>query len=224
LKEIDKIMEIWDGHFIEFVDDNAVIDKNYWRELLSHLKKRKVKWFAETDVSVSEDEDLLRLMRESGCVQVLIGLESPTEAGLDGVELKSDWKLKRLPQYKGAISTIQSNGIRVTGCFVMGLDGQDTTIFDEVIDFVKETEMFDVQITLMTPFPGTPLYTRLKEEGRLLNEKDWRTCSLFDVNFKPKNMSVEELRNGFRKIGVEIYSDEFTKWRKGKFKKYPRFS
>jgi radical SAM superfamily enzyme YgiQ (UPF0313 family) len=104
----------------------------------------------------------------------------------------------------------------------MGLDGQDTSIFDEVIDFVKETEMFDVQITLMTPFPGTPLYYRLLEEKRLLEKENWKTCSLFDVNFKPKNMTVEELREGFKRIGIEIYSDEFTKWRRGKFKEYLR--
>ncbi|TET18703.1 MAG: B12-binding domain-containing radical SAM protein [Candidatus Cloacimonadota bacterium] len=222
LKEIDKIMRLWDGHFIEFVDDNAIIDRNYWRELLTGLKNKRIRWFVETDISVSEDESLLRLMHDSGCAQVLIGLESPVKAGLNGVELKNDWKLRRLPQYKNAINVIQSNGIRVTGCFVMGLDGQDSSIFNEVIEFVKETEMFDVQITIMTPFPGTPLYTRLRKEKRLLAEEDWRTCTLFDVNYKPSNMSVEELREGFKQMGVELYSDEFTKWRKTKFNEYLR--
>ncbi len=222
LAEIDKIMEIWDGHFIEFVDDNAIIDKDYWKGLLTELKSRRIKWFAETDLSVSEDEEILQLMRDSGCVQVLLGLESPVKAGLGGVEMKTDWKLRHLPKYRDAIEIIQSYGIRVTGCFVMGLDGHKPEIFSEVIDFVKETEMFDVQITIMTPFPGTPLYERLRKEKRLIKERDWRSCTLFDINFHPKNMTVDELHEGFKKIGTEIYGDEFTKWRRGKFKEHLR--
>ena len=222
LAEIDKIKELWDGHFIEFVDDNAIINKGYWRELLKELKTRKIKWFAETDISVSEDEGLLSLMRESGCVQVLIGLESPEEMPLENLELRSNWKFKHFSKYKDAIKKIQSFGIRVTGCFIFGLDNQGPEVFERVIEFIKETEMFDVQITLLTPFPGTPLYNRLKNEGRLLNEKDWKTCTLFDLNFIPKGMSVKELRDKFRNLGVYIYGDEFTEWRKSQFKKYLR--
>lgn len=220
LNEIDKIKDLWEGHFIEFVDDNAVIDRKYWKEFLLQLKSRKIRWFVETDISVSEDEEILKLMRDSGCAQVLIGLESPVEAGLDNLEMKGNWKLRQFPKYKEAVKKIQSHGIRVTGCFVFGLDEQGPEIFDQVYDFAMETEMFDVQITLQTPFPGTPLYDRLKNEDRLLEEENWKKCTLFDVNFKPKNMSVEELRNGFRNLGVKIYSEELAKWRREIFKKY----
>lgn len=220
LNEIDKIKDLWEGHFIEFVDDNAVIDRKYWKEFLLQLKSRKIRWFVETDISVSEDEEILKLMRDSGCAQVLIGLESPVEAGLDNLEMKGNWKLRQFPKYKEAVKKIQSHGIRVTGCFVFGLDEQGPEIFNQVYDFAVETEMFDVQITLQTPFPGTPLYTRLKNENRLLEEENWKKCTLFDVNFKPKNMSVEELRNGFRNLGVKIYGEELAKWRREIFKKY----
>jgi radical SAM superfamily enzyme YgiQ (UPF0313 family) len=220
LDEIDKILSMWDGHFIEFVDDNAIINKEYWKELLNKLKNRKIRWFVETDVSVAEDEDLLKLMRDSGCAQVLIGLESPIKAGLDNIEIKSNWKLKQFHNYREVVNKIQSHGIRVTGCFVLGLDEHGPDIFDRVYDFAVETEMFDIQITLQTPFPGTPLYDRLKNEDRLLEEKNWRKCTLFDVNYIPKNMSAEELRKGFRDLGVRIYSEELTKWRREKFKEY----
>jgi radical SAM superfamily enzyme YgiQ (UPF0313 family) len=222
LAEIDRIKELWSGHFIEFVDDNAIVDKTYWRELLTKLESRRIKWFAETDISVIEDKEILELMRDSGCVQVLLGLESPVRAGLSGIEMKTDWKLRQLPQYRKAVKTIQSHGIRVTGCFVMGLDGQKPEIFDEVLAFVRETEMFDVQITIMTPFPGTPLYDRLRKEKRLLKERDWRCCTLFDINFHPQNMTVEELHEGFKRIGIEVYGDEFTNWRRNKFREHLR--
>lgn len=222
LAEIDRIKELWKGHFIEFVDDNAIIDRAYWKRLLTGLKDRRIKWFAETDISVSEDEEILKLMRDSGCVQVLLGLESPVKAGLSGIEMKTDWKLRHLSRYREAIRIIQSYGIRATGCFIMGLDGHKPEIFDEVLAFVRETEMFDVQITILTPFPGTPLYDRLRKEKRLLNELDWRTCTLFDINFEPRDMTVEELHDGFKRLGIEVYGDEFTSWRKNRFREHLR--
>ncbi|MEE8440984.1 MAG: radical SAM protein [Spirochaetia bacterium] len=222
IREIEKIHEIWDHPFLEFADDNAFVDKGYWKELLANLPGKRIRWFAETDLSVAEDGELLTLMRENGCAQVLIGFESPVEAGLEGIELRNDWKRKRFPQYREAIQTIQSHGISVNGCFVLGLDGQTPEIFDEVFEFVRETELFEVQITVLTPFPGTPLLERLEKEDRILEPKRWEMCTLFDVNFRPSHMTVSELASGFRGLGVKLYSEEFTNWRRSNFKKYLR--
>jgi radical SAM superfamily enzyme YgiQ (UPF0313 family) len=162
-------------------------------------------------------------MHASGCAEVLIGLESPVESGLAGIELKTDWKRRQWPRYRDAVHRIQSCGIRVNGCFVLGLDGHTHHIFDEVYRFVEESELFDVQITLQTPFPGTPLYERLKRQNRLLDETAWERCTLFDVNYRPEGMTVEELRDGFRQLAVRLYSDDFTKWRRENFfRKYFR--
>jgi radical SAM superfamily enzyme YgiQ (UPF0313 family) len=213
---------IWQHPFIEFADDNTFVDKKYWKKLLSELKNRKFKWFTETDISVSEDDELLDLMCDRGCAQVLIGLESPVETGLDGLELRSNWKLNRWSQYKEAIRKIQSHGITVNGCFIIGLDGQGPEIFEQVYEFVKDAELYEVQVTIQTAFPGTPLYDRLKREGRIQRDKDWKKCTLFDVNYLPKNMSPQELAEGFQNLVVRLYSDEFTKWRRGNFKKFLR--
>lgn len=222
LDEIAQIFAIWERPFIEFADDNSFVDHAYWKELLTQLEGRGLRWFAETDISVADDEELLDLMRKTGCSQVLIGLESPIETGLHGLEIRNDWKLKKFPVYKKAIQTIQAHGITVNGCFVIGLDGHTADIFDEVVAFVRETELYEVQITLMTAFPGTPLYTRLRRENRLLQPRNWKTCTLFDINFKPAQMSVEELHDGFKRLVAELYSDEFTKWRRGRFKRLVR--
>jgi radical SAM superfamily enzyme YgiQ (UPF0313 family) len=180
--EINKICDLWQQPFLEFADDNALVNRRYWRELLAKLKGRHLRWFVETDLSIHEDEELLDLMWESGCAEVLIGLESPTRDGLAGLELKNDWKQRHWESYRQAVTRIQSHGIRVNGCFILGLDGQSVDIFDQVRDFAKDTEMFDVQITINTPFPGTPLHARLKREGRLLQEAAWDRCTLFDIN------------------------------------------
>jgi len=218
IQEIKAIKEIWKKPFIEFADDNTFVDKKYWIELLQELKKEEIRWFTETDISVAENDKVLDLMRESGCQQVLIGFESPSKKGLDGLELFSNWKLGQFDKYKYAIDKIQSHGITVNGCFILGLDGQDKGIFDEVWRFVQESRLYEVQITVMTAFPGTPLYKRLAEERRIIKEKDWAKSTLFDVNFKPENMSITELEKGFRDLAEKIYSAEFTEQRRAWFK------
>lgn len=219
IQEIKAIKKIWEKPFIEFADDNTFIDKKYWVNLLKELKHENIRWFTETDVSVAEDDELLDLMRESGCQQVLIGFESPSKKALDGLELSANWKMKQLDKYKHAIEKIQSHGITVNGCFILGLDGQDKGIFDEVWKFVQESNLYEVQITVMTAFPGTPLHKRLISEGRILKNNDWARCTLFDVNFQPKGMSVKELEKGFRDLAEKIYSAEFTQFRRSHYKK-----
>ena len=80
LAEIDRICELWRRPFLEFADDNAFVNKGYWKELLLELKTRPVRWFAETDLSVHEDEELLALLRESGCARH----RSPAKAAYTG--------------------------------------------------------------------------------------------------------------------------------------------
>jgi radical SAM superfamily enzyme YgiQ (UPF0313 family) len=222
LGEIDRIRSLWDRPFIEFADDNTFVNHAYWKELLGALKGKSFRWFAETDLSVAEDQELLTLMRQTGCAQVLIGLESPVEAGLAGLELRGDWKRKRYPRCKDAIQTIQSHGIAVNGCFVIGLDGHTSDIFSQVIAFVRDVGLYEVQVTILTPFPGTPLYERLGNEKRLIEPGNWKKCTLFDINFRPLKMSVETLDQGFKKMVVEIYNQEFTDWRRSQFKKMLR--
>jgi radical SAM superfamily enzyme YgiQ (UPF0313 family) len=222
LAEIDKIFSIWPEPFIEFADDNTFVNKGYWKDLLNRLSNRKFKWFAETDLSIAEDEELLDLMRETGCAQVLIGLESPVRSGLKGLELHNDWKYRRFPAYREAIQTIQSRGISVNGCFVIGLDGQGPDIFDQVYEFVRETGLYEVQVTILTPFPGTRLYQRLEKEGRLLYPGRWERCTLFDLNFVPAGMSPEELSAGFKRLAVQLYEADFVHWRRDQFRKIRR--
>jgi radical SAM superfamily enzyme YgiQ (UPF0313 family) len=223
LAEIDRIRSLWSHPFLELADDNAFVNKPYWRGLLSALRGRHVRWFAETDLSIHEDDELLGLMRDSGCAEVLIGFESPVLDGLSGLELRSDWKRRRWPEYREAVRRIQAHGIRVNGCFVLGLDGHTPDVFDAVHDFAVATELFDVQITIQTPFPGTPLYDRLRREGRLLYDGQWERCTLFDINYRPRPMTVEELRAGFHSLGVRLYGEEMTRWRRENFnRKYLR--
>lgn len=217
IDEIRAVKEIWPRGFIEFADDNTFANKPHARQLMRAVGQEHVKWFTETDISVADDEELLSLMRDAGCAQVLIGLESPTSTGLDGVEQRQNWKRKQLDSYAAAIERIQSHGITVNGCFVLGLDGDGPQIFDSVYEFVEKSGVQEVQITVMTPFPSTPLYRRLRAEGRLLDENGWDRCTLFDVNFQPKNMSVAELEHGLVELGRRLYSEDAKSRRNRRF-------
>lgn len=219
LAEIREIKKIWPKPFVEFADDNSFVHREHYKHLLAELACENVRWFTEADVCMAEDDELLARARDAGCQQVLIGLESPRRTSLYGVELKNNWKLRQQDYYKEAIAKIQSYGITVNGCFILGLDGDTRDVFDDVLHFVRDSGLYEVQITFMTAFPGTPLYARLQREGRILRDRAWELCTLFDINFQPKNMSIAELQSGFLKLAKQLYSAEETHSRRAKFKR-----
>jgi radical SAM superfamily enzyme YgiQ (UPF0313 family) len=218
IEEIRAIKKIWPNPFIEFADDNSFVNKKHAKELMRALADEKIRWFTETDISVAQDEELLSLMREAGCQQILIGLESPTAAGLDGIETRQNWKFKQAGTYMDAIDRIQSHGVTVNGCFVLGLDGSTRADFAAIREFVEQSGLFEVQITVMTAFPGTPLYSRLKESNRLLDDTAWEKCTMFDVNIRPQQMSVDELEQGLIELGQQLYSAEAKQARMKRFR------
>jgi radical SAM superfamily enzyme YgiQ (UPF0313 family) len=149
----------------------------------------------------------IQLMRQARCRQVLIGLESPDRIALEGIELRANFKSRRSGTYVDAVRRIQAQGITVNGCFILGLDGQTPAIFEQVLDFAMRVPLYDVQITVLTAFPGTPLYTRLLREGRILAPGRWDLCTLSDVNYVPKNMTVDQLREGVYWLAERLYNE-----------------
>ena len=107
----------------------------------------------------------------------------------------------------------------MNGCFLLGLDTDRPEVFDDVLAFVRESGLYEVQVTFLTAFPGTPLYARLKREGRIIRDKAWELCTLFDINFVPRNMSVAQLQGGFLQLVKALYSDEETQRRRRGFKR-----
>jgi radical SAM superfamily enzyme YgiQ (UPF0313 family) len=219
IAEVQAIKQIWPHPFIEFADDNSFVNRRHAKALLPALAEERVRWFTETDIAIADDEELLDLMRDSGCAQVLIGFESPTAAALDGLETRRNWKWSRFESYKEAIYRIQSRGIAVNGCFVLGLDGSTVEDFAAVRRFVEESGLYEVQITVLTAMPGTPLYARMAAEGRLIDPTGWERCTVFDVNVRPQHMSVEQLEAGLIELGRELYGEEAKRQRKAAFKR-----
>ncbi|MFO0935456.1 MAG: radical SAM protein [Gemmataceae bacterium] len=207
VRDLEAIRKLKKRPFIEFADDNTFVDHAWGKELCRAIQPLGIKWFTETDISVAEDEELLRLMRDARCRQVLIGLESPDQASLEGLELRTNFKHKQWSGYVDAVRRIQSHGITVNGCFILGLDHHTPAIFQQVFDYVMSIPLYEVQITILTPFPGTPLYARLLKEGRILQPGRWDLCTMFDVNFVPKRMTVDQLRDGMFWLTERLYSE-----------------
>ncbi|NIT03982.1 radical SAM protein, partial [Candidatus Saccharibacteria bacterium] len=174
-----------------FADDNIIANKKFARELFTAIKPLKLNWGCQVSINVSKDDEILRLMKDSGCGSMLIGLESVSERNLarmdKGVNLRHD--------YVEAINKIQSHGIRVDGSFIVGYDFDTPESFDELAAFIEETNMLMPLVNILTPFPGTKLFKRFEEEGRILH-RDWSKYDTKHVVFKHPTMSAEEILEG----------------------------
>ncbi len=221
MEEIRALRREFPEPFVEFADDNTFLDKTWGRDFLRAITPEEFHWFTETDASVADDIGLCDMIAESGCRQLLIGFESPRESDLSGID-PVGWKQKIAPQARRVVDTLQSRGVSVNGCFILGLDNHTPDVFPMICDFVKSSGLAEVQLTVMTPFPGSGLYERLRREGRLLAETFWECCTLFDVNYRPARMTVEELEGGLRWLFTELYSRETTARRRRGFIKISR--
>lgn len=206
--EIRRIKDLWgDNAFFELADDNSFANRVWAKEFLTEIQDLDLRWFTETDISIADDDELLRLLARSGCRQILIGLESVSPGSLDGID-RANWKLKRLGRYMDAIKKIQSYGVTVNGCFIVGNDGDDPGVFEKLRDFIERSELLEAQVTILTPFPGTQLLQRLQRDGRLLYDRIWDKCTLFDLVFEPKNMTPDQLVDGHTWLMTQIYNKE----------------
>lgn len=206
-RELESILALWPRPFIELADDNTFVDKKWAKGLVQLLADHPVKWFTESDISLADDEELLKLLGKSGCAQVLIGLESAASESMQGLD-SQDWKSRRHQTYTDRIRRIQDHGISVNGCFIIGFDHDGPDIFQRTLDYIDSLELAEVQITLLTPFPGTQLRKQLEDENRILPETTWSQHTLFDLTFQPARMSVHEMKAGFHHLMKEVYSHE----------------
>lgn len=196
---------------IFFADDNIIADKTFARELFKALKPHDINWSCQASINISQEDELLGLMRDSGCGAILIGFETISRKNLEAMHKEINQRY----DYAEAIQKIQSYGILVHSAFIVGYDYDSEAIFDGLIDFIDETRLLMPLINVLTPFPGTELFKRLESQGRILH-KDWRRYDAKHVVFAHPRLSFEELSNGYRKIVRAVYSFDSI-WKKLSF-------
>jgi radical SAM superfamily enzyme YgiQ (UPF0313 family) len=178
--------------FIGFVDDNIIGNLKYAGELLKALIREKIYWAGQASVNIVRNLSLLKLLRKSGCKGLFIGFESVSENSLK----EAGKSHNRAREYKEAIKILHDHGISVEGAFIFGFDSDDKSVFDRTVDFCFDAKIDLVQFAMLTPFPGTRLFERLQKENRILTY-DWSKYNMSNVLFQPKQMTPDELYEGW---------------------------
>ncbi len=204
LRSIDYVIdEIKRNKYKEwiFYDPNILSDKEYSIKLLNELKKLKIKWSAAATINVGNDKDMLELLKESGCVGLVIGLESFTQENLNGVNKA----FNNVKEYKKLVKTIQSYGISVLATIMIGMETDTVESIRKIPDIVEEIGVDIPRYSVLTPYPGTPFFEQLEKEKRILT-KDWYYYDTETVVFEPKNMSYEVLQKEFYKLWMDSFT------------------
>ena len=176
-----------------FTDDNIVGDRRYARELLRMVATFNLKWVGQASTNVADDEEILGLLRDSGCMGLAVGFETLSQRNIRDVGKG----VNRTQEYLERIRKIHSFGLGLAGNFIFGFDHDDEQTFAEVTEFVDRARLDGFYYSLLTPYPGTPFYEQMAAEGRIV-ERDW---SLYDTNhvvYRPRLMDAETLERGYR--------------------------
>jgi len=203
IPEVEKEIQSLDRSkaYIFFVDDNLVGNLSHARELLAMLSHYRLRWVSQGPIHIAEDEEWVSLMAKAGCHGLFIGFESLREENLDLMGKG----INRIESYEKGIRRLHDAGIGVYASFVFGYDYDDPSVFDEFLEFAERNRIDGAFLPILTPFPGTRIYQRLKQEGRILTE-DWSKYDMATVVFQPKRMTIEELQEGFWKVNRSFYS------------------
>ncbi|MDR1136248.1 MAG: B12-binding domain-containing radical SAM protein [Clostridiales Family XIII bacterium] len=190
-----------------FVDDNLYVNREYNKALFAAMAELSIVWDGQGTVNTARDEEVVKLMAASGCRSFNFGFESVSAESLKEANKP---KINVVEEYNAVIDNLQKYGIAAGGFFIMGFDGDEVTVFRETLEFIKEFNLFQAGISVLTPYPGTELYKRIDGEGRIFN-RDWMKYNSWNCVFTPKRMSPEELQMGFEWLVVQVTSLEHVR-------------
>jgi len=203
VQEVIAEIESIDSPHLFFVDDALGLNRNVAKKLFTEMIPLRRRWLGQGTVSIAEDLELLRLMRRSGCLGLLIGFESVQKETQNEVK-----KIKNLRiDFHEAMRRFHGEGFGILGAFIFGFDYEKKDVFEQTLDFIMRSRMDCFELRILTPYPGTRLYKRLLSEGRLF-VRDWwlRGYPPDTLLFQPKGMTADELINGFAGLNRQAYS------------------
>jgi len=206
LAELDSLYDLgWRGS-VFFVDDNFIGNKRHLKTdllpaLIAWRETRKgLAFYTETSINLADDEHLVEMMVQAGFDTVFIGIETPSEAGL----AEAGKLHNRNRDLLADVKRLQRAGLQVQGGFIVGFDSDTAGIFQAQIDFIQNSGIVTAMVGLLQALPGTKLYERLKQEGRLVADASGDNVSMTS-NILPA-MGLESLTEGYQRILRTIYS------------------
>jgi radical SAM superfamily enzyme YgiQ (UPF0313 family) len=211
MRDVDQVVAeiVADGQpYVVFVDNNLGSRPEYLRALCAALEPLGIIWSAAVTIDVTEDPALVRAMALAGCTGVFVGFESLEFANLKGAR-------KRTPapdDYARRVRLLHDHGIQVNGSFVLGFDHDGPDVFERTVEWIEENRLECATFHILTPYPGTPLFSQLEAEGRIVH-RDWRLYDTAHVVFEPARMSAEQLAEGYAWCYRRLFSHRSI-WRR----------
>jgi len=174
-----------------FVDDNIINDVAYAKRLFRAMIPMGKRWISQCSIEIADDPELLRLARAAGCCGLFIGIETISESNLQAME--KGFNDSR--GYRRRIRAIRRAGIGVQAGMIVGMDGDDVTVFRRTLRFLQAGRIDALQLAILTPNVGTPLHDRLDAAGRII-DRDWAHYDYRHAVIRPKHMTAEQLQAG----------------------------
>jgi radical SAM superfamily enzyme YgiQ (UPF0313 family) len=191
-----------------FVDNNLGSRPEYLRRLCHALRPLGKIWSAAVTIDVTDDPDLVRAMALAGCTGVFVGFESLQNENIVDAHKKSP----RTEEYAQRVEVFHRNGVQVNGSFVLGFDHDSPDVFETTVRWIEEQRLECATFHILTPYPGTPLFEQMERDRRLLH-KQWELYDTAHVVFQPKQMTPQELADGYAWCYRRLFSHRSI-WRR----------
>ena len=186
---------------IMFIDDNFIGNPSWTKKFLAQIKPLSLKYNAAVTSNIVDMPDILDDLKESGCQSLFIGFESINDKAIDSVNKVQN----SVGKYERLVEELHKRGIMINASFVFGLDEDDSSVFEKTLDWIVKNKIETVTSHILTPYPGTRLYENLHKQGRI-TDFDLSKYNTANVVYRPKNMTQEELYDGYLWIYKEVYS------------------
>jgi radical SAM superfamily enzyme YgiQ (UPF0313 family) len=195
-----------DRRIFFFVDDSINADPAFALELFSQLTPLGIRWFGQATTALGQQPELLEAFARSGCQALLVGIES-IETSSRNAHRKTQ---NRTEELAGNIRAIRQSGISLYGSFIYGLDGDTLQTPAAILDFIADTRLDVPGINTLRPIPGTKVFDRLREEGRLLFDPSDITAFRYtfgqEMLYRPKNISLPDFIESYSELTRKIFN------------------
>jgi radical SAM superfamily enzyme YgiQ (UPF0313 family) len=197
---LEEIASLRQG-LVFLVDDNLFADRDYALSLFRKMKPLGKTWAVQMPTNVAADDEMLDAMADSGCFNVQVGFQTFNPRSLDWADIRQN----RVGKYRDVVERLQARGILVTAFLMFGFDHDDPRIFGETVRAVKELDIDEAHLYILTPYPGTELHRKFQEEGRLLPGKSRSAFGWNEATFRPALMTPEALDRGVEWANHELF-------------------
>lgn len=199
-----------------FVDDHIVNNSKGAQQRAIALFKGMVKrgitkpWFGQGSLNIVDNEEVLKWMNRSGCYMILTGFESEKEEGLEGIGKRRNLK-RGVDFYDQVVRKMHKYHIATLGAFIFGLDSDTEQDIIDRYKYIKHSKVDVMQLSILTPLPGTKVFERAKEEGRLIKNnfpEDWKYYHAVEVTMRPKKIDSDRLTKLMREINRDLFNKD----------------